>query len=253
MQTMTIWSVGTVLEILLLVRAYQGKLVSHFPVFYTYLLFITVDDLLRIAVYRWFPSDYFQVYWITQFLSLVIGSGIIFEIYRVALSSFPGAARMSRYLLFVVFGAVFARAIVVRSAGLISWLASSSLMLERNLRIVQALAILTLVTLFLWYAIPFGRNLKGILIGYSLFIAVSITQFVLWIRHWNAITSYWPHVESVSYLLVLGIWATMLWSFRPAPQEKQGACLETDYELVLSSTRNQFRRTLARLGWAARA
>jgi hypothetical protein len=252
MPTMAIWSIGTALEILLLVRAYQGGLVRHFPVFYTYLLFVAVDDLLRMAVYRWFPSDYSQFYWITQFLSLIVGSGIIFEIYRVALRSFPGAARMSRYLLFLVFAAVFARAIVVRSADLISWLASSSLMLERNLRIVQALAILSLVALFLWYAIPFGRNLKGILIGYSLFLAVSIAQFVLWIRHWNPITSFWPHAESISYLLVLVIWAAMLWSFQPAPRE-QGARLESDYELILSSTRNQFRRTLARLGWAARA
>jgi hypothetical protein len=253
MQTMAIWSVGTALEILLLVRAYQGNLFRRFPVFYTYLLFVAVDDLLRMAVYRWLPSDYFQFYWITQFLSLLVGSGIIFEIYRVALRCFPGAARMSRYLLFVVFAAVFARAIVVRSADFISWLASSSLMLERNLRIVQALAIVSLVALFLWYAIPFGRNLKGILVGYSLFIAASITQYVLWIHHWNPVTSFWSHAESVSYLLVLVIWVTMLWSFQPAPEEQHGARLETDYEFILSSTRNQFRRTLARLGWAVRA
>lgn len=252
MQTMAIWSVGTVLEIVLLVRACRGKLLGHFPIFYSYLLFITVDDLLRILVYRWFPAEYAQFYWITQFLSLIIGSGIIFEIYRVALRSFPGAARMSRYLLSVVFGLVFARAIVVRSANLVSWLASSSLMLERNLRVVQGLAIATLIALLLWYAIPFGRNLKGILIGYSLFIAVSITQYVLWISHWNPIASFWPHAESMSYLLVLAIWATMLWSFQPARQDERHNRQESDYGLILSSTRNQLRRTLARLGLAAR-
>jgi hypothetical protein len=252
MQTMVIWFVGTILEILLLVRAYQGRLLVHFPIFYSYLLFITVDDVLRMVVYRWYSGHYYQFYWITQFLSLLFGSGIIFEIYRVALRSFPGAARMSRYLLFVVFGGVFARAIAIRSGDLVSWLSSSCLILERNLRIVQALAILTLVALFLWYAIPFGRNLKGILIGYSLFISVSIAQYALWIRHWDPINSLWPHAESVSYLMVLAIWLAMLWAYQPVPVTEQDARLKNDYELVFASTRDQFRRTLARLGWAAR-
>jgi hypothetical protein len=253
MPTMTVWLVGTVLEIALLVRGYQAKLVRQFPIFYSYLLFVTANDFLRIAVYRWSPNHYFQVFWITQFLGLAIGSGVIFEIYRVALRSFPGTARMARYILFVVFGAVFARTIASRSGDLISWLASSSLLLERNLRIVQALAILTLVTLFAWYAIPFGRNLKGILIGYSLFVGLSIAQYMLWLYHWDLIKSAWQNAEGVSYLLVLGIWVRMLWAFQPVSATERDLRLESDYNVIVASTRDQFRRTLARLGWAARA
>jgi hypothetical protein len=136
---------------------------------------------------------------------------------------------------------------------LISWLASSSLLLERNLRIVQALAILTLVTLFAWYAIPFGRNLKGILIGYSLFVGLSIAQYMLWLYHWDLIKSAWQNAEGVSYLLVLGIWVRMLWAFQPVSATERDLRLESDYNVIVASTRDQFRRTLARLGWAARA
>ena len=252
MQTMTIWWVGTVLEITLLVRGFQGKLVRRFPVFYFYLLFVAANDFLRMAVYRWSASRYFEVYWITQFLGLAIGSGVIFEIYRAALRPFPGAARMARFLLLVVFGAIFARTLATRSGDLIPWLESSSLMLERNLRIVQACALLTLVTLFLWYAIPFGRNLKGILIGYSLFVGMSIGQYVLWYYRWTPINAVWPNVEAVSYLLVLSVWTATLWSFQPVPVVGS-LQLQNDYEALVVSTRDQFRRTLARLGWAARA
>jgi hypothetical protein len=250
---MTIWLIGTILEVVLLWRAHRMKLLGRFPIFYSYLFYITIQDSSRVAVYHWAPNLYFQFYWFTQFLALALGCGIIFEIYRVALRSFPGAARMSRYVLLAMFGAVFARAFLVRSSDFFSWLASSSLMLERNLRLVQALAIITLVVLFLWYAIPFGRNLKGILIGYSLFIGVSIAQFALWINHWAPVKTFWSYAESVSYLIVLAIWITALWSFQPAPASEQTARMESDYELVLASTRDQFRRTLARLGWAARA
>ena len=253
MVTMTIWWVGAVLEILVLVRGFRERLFGRFPIFYGYLLFVTIDDVLRMAVYRWFPTYYDPVYWVTQFISLAVGSGIIFEIYRVALRAFPGAARMARYLLLLVFGAIFARTLAMPSGDLIERLASGSLILERNLRIVQALAILTLVSLFLWYAIPFGKNLKGILIGYGLFVGISVLQFALWYYKWEPIRSVWSNAEAVSYLVVLGIWTKTLWSFQAAPELQPENRFEQDYELIVASTREQFRRTLARLGWAVRA
>ena len=124
-------------------------------------------------------------------------------------------------------------------------------MLERNLRIVQALAILTLVSLFLWYAIPFGKNLKGILFGYGLFIAMSIVQLTLSYT-WGDIRLFWPYVQPVSYLLVLGLWASALWSAQPVPRGKWATQLEDDYEVLAASTRTQLRRALASLGWTAR-
>jgi len=251
MLTMVIWWLAILLEALLLIRGFQEKLVRRFPIFYSYILFVLVEELLRFSVYRWFSSRYSQVYWATQFLSLVIGSAVIFEIYRVGLRSFPGTARMARYLLLIVFGAVFAKTLANPSGGVFWWIAERSLMLERNLRIVQALAILTLVSLFLWYAIPFGKNLKGILLGYGLFIAMSIVQLTLSYT-WGDIRLFWPYVQPVSYLLVLGLWASALWSAQSVPGGKRATQLEDDYEVLAASTRTQLRRALASLGWTAR-
>jgi len=253
MLNVMIWSVGVFLELLLLFRGSQEKLYRQFPIFYAYFLFVTLDDFLRMAVYRWAPIHYFEVYWFTQFLSLAIGSGIIFEIYRVALRSFPGAARMTRYVLVIVFGAIFAKALTIPSGGVFTWLAAASVVLERNLRIMQALAILTLVLLLLWYAIPFGKNLRGILFGYSLFIGLSIVQFILWRYSWEQIKPFWSYAQPVCYLLVLAIWVRTLWSAEPLPAVDPDAQIESDYEFLVASTRGQFRKTLARLGWAARA
>ena len=251
MLTMTIWWLAILLEAALLIRGIQEKLVRRFPIFYSYILFVFVEEFLRFTVYRWLSSRYSQVYWATQFLSLIIGSAVIFEIYRVGLRSFPGTARMARYLLLIVFGAVFAKTLANPSGGLFWWFAERSLMLERNLRIVQALAILTLVSLFLWYAVPFGKNLKGILFGYGLFIAMSIVQLTLSYT-WDDIRLFWPYVQPVSYLLVLGLWQTALWSAEPVPEGKRATQLEDDYEVLVASTRTQLRRAFARLGWTAR-
>ena len=253
MLNLMIWSVGVFLELLLLFRGFQEKLYRQFPIFYAYFLFVTLDEFLRMAVYRWAPSHYFQVYWLTQFVSLAIGSGIIFEIYRVALRPFRGAARMARYALLIVFGAIFAKVLTIAWGGVFTWLAAASIVLERNLRIVQALAILTLVLLFLWYAIPFGKNLKGILFGYSLFIGLTIVQFILWRYSWEQIKPFWSYAEPLCYLLVIGIWISTLWSAEPLPEVNTDAQIESDYEFLVATTRGQFRKTLARLGWAARA
>src|SRR5260370_38957290 len=50
---------------------------------------------------------------------------------------------------------------------------------ERDLRIVQLALLIGLVSLFASYAIPLGRNLKGIIYGYGLFIATSVAHLTL--------------------------------------------------------------------------
>src|SRR5579863_8113710 len=101
---------GMLLEAIVLVRGLKVGLVSRFPLFYSYLLVVLVQDLVRIIVYQWYLPLYPDVYWSTQFVSLVMGSLVVFEIYRVALREFPGTARMAKILLSGVFVGVFLKA-----------------------------------------------------------------------------------------------------------------------------------------------
>jgi hypothetical protein len=252
MLTITLWLLAILLEALLLVRGFQKKLLGHFPIFYTYILFVFLEEFLRFCSYRWYPDQYFYVYWATQFFSLLIGSAVIFEIYRVGLRAFPGTARVMHYLLLLMFGGVLVRTMAHPSGGLFWWITQRSEELERDLRMVQALGALTLVSLFLWYAIPFGKNLRGILTGYGLFIAMSIVQLTLLPYFWGDIKLIWAYAQPASYLLVLLIWANALWLPHLVPEAKVETRLEKDYEVLVATTGNQFRRTLARLGWAAR-
>jgi hypothetical protein len=249
MLNLSIWWLGILLEALLLLRGVQARLVRKFPAFYTYVLIVFVSEFLRFSFYRWYPAIYFDVYWATQFLSLVIGSAVIFEIYRVGLRTYPGAARMARNLLFIVFGAIFAKALAHPPGNVFGWLAAGSEEIERNLRIVQALAILTLSLLLLLYAIPFGRNLRGILFGYGLFITTSIVQLTVMPYAWRTIQHFWSYLQPVTYMIVLVIWLNALWSKHPVPWMER---VENDYEALLSATSSQLQRARARLGWVAR-
>lgn len=253
MLIMSIWWLGILLEALLLVRGLQEKLVHEFPVFYTYVLVVFVTEFLRFCFYRWYPANYFDVYWGTQFLSLVVGSAVIFEIYRVGLRTYPGTAKMARNLLLIVFGVIFARALANPSGHLFWWLATGSEQLERNLRLVQDLAIVTLVLLFLFYAIPFGRNLKGILFGYGLFIAMSTIQLTVMSYAWGTVQHYWSYVQPASYLVVLAIWARELWAAHPVPGAERITRRESDYETLMATTGSQLHKVRTRLGWLVRS
>jgi hypothetical protein len=239
------------LEVLLLIRGVSNGLARLFPAFYCYIAYVVVTDVFRFILYRWYPNHYPPVYWVTQFLALLSGSLVIFEIFRVGLRPFPGAAKMARYLLLLVFGAIFAKAAASGSGGFVAWFARTSVEIERDLRMVQALAILSLVILFLYYAIPFGRNLGGIVLGYGLFVLTIILQFALW-RNGLVPPAIWSYVQPVTYSLAVSLWAWALWSPAPAAVTEVQPRLEEDYQVLFMATRTQLERALARLGSAAR-
>jgi len=250
--TQVIWWAGMCLGAVMLFRGLRQRLLLKYPVFYLYIAFVLLEDLLRFYIYRWHPAIYPQTYWVTDFFGLVIGSGVVFEIYRSGLSAYPGTARMARNLLLLVFTLAFAKVLVSTSYGSLWWPAETTAELERNLRIVQASALIALVTLFLLYAIPFGRNLKGILSGYCLYIAVSLVQLTLVSHFGNNIQRLWSYVNSVSYLIALCIWTGALWSHEVSPETSPIIELEYNYEALRAATRLRLQETRARLGRAVR-
>lgn len=217
--TQIIWWAGVGLEFALLLRGVRGKLPSRFPLFYAYISFVFLQSIVLIEIYRRGPDSgaYRDAYWICEFISLILGSLVLFEIYRVALRPYPGTARVARNLLYFVFALAFAKVLVNQSYGSAWWPAATIEELERNLRVVQGFAILAIAVALIAYSIPCSRNLKGIMFGYGLFVANSIVQLSL-LSHLGA----WFHTlmlytQPFSYLLVLGIWTAMLWSPAPEP------------------------------------
>ncbi len=213
----SIWWGGIVLELLILVRAYRTKLQFRFPIFHLYILFVLLQSFVRLAVYHYRPALYPYTYWSTEFVGVAIGCGIVFEIYRLGLEAFPGTARMARRLLTVVFAMALAKAIADSSTDPRWWAEATTIDIERTMRTVQAFAIIALAAVFLVYAIPFGRNLKGILLGYGLFIGVSVIWFTFLPAEGYEYRHLWSYLGPATYDLALGVWTVYLWS----PQAQQ--------------------------------
>lgn len=243
----SLWWGGIALELLLLIRAIRTKLKLAYPIFYFYILFVLTQSFIRIAVHRW-DTLYSYVYWGTEFIGVIIGCGIVYEIYRVGLAAFPGTARMARLLLTVLFVMALAKALADVSSDPRWWAEATTVDIERAMRTVQAAAILALAALFLVYSIPFGRNLKGILLGYGLFIGVSVVWFTFLPPEGYQNGHVWANLGPISYDLALCLWAVYLWSPHAQPVPASNVRLEEQYQRTAARTRRRLQAARGYVG-----
>ena len=234
-----LWLSGPVLESVLLIRAVQGNFLKQYKVFYSYLSWVLLRDLSLILIYYVWPTVYRYAYWYTLFVSILLGCGVVWEVYKVALSRYPGAARMARNVLLFLFLITMAR-IFVNAWNSPNWLpARTSLESERDLRVVQAALLLGLAALLAYYAIPMGRNLKGMILGYGVFLGTSLIHLSLRNSLGDSFQLWWQYIQPLAYLLVLLTWCATLWSYAPSPEPRTCPHIEADYQSLATATRKQ--------------
>ena len=237
-----LWFATIGFEIVLLARSIRTRLFTIYPAFYTYVLFVLLQSVLRFSVYHWYPQSYMACYWYTEFISVIVGCGVLFEIYWRGLAPFPGTARLARNVLALVVAFAAGKALVGAMRGRLWWPAQTTAELERNLRAVQASAILGLVILLLAYSIPLGRNLRGIVLGYGLFVSTSLVSLSALAYLGREIERLWSYSQQVFYLLVLCIWAVSLWTPSLQPGLVSRPEVAPSYEEAERKTRDRLKR-----------
>jgi hypothetical protein len=252
MLILCIWWAGILLELLLLIRGVQGKLLSRYPLFYSYIFFVLLQSIMLFGIRRLGSKDlYATSYWICQYIALVAGSLVVFEVYRVALRHYPGTSKMARNALFFVFALAIAKVIVYQSNGTLKWLADVPTELERNVRVVQAFGVLVLACVLLLYAIPCSRHLKGILLGFGLMVGCSVFDLSLLSHFGDSFKMVWTYVQITSYLFFLTIWLCAMWSPVPEPLPRVTGP-GGDYSQVSSGTQEELAKLRFDLRKAAR-
>ncbi|MHB8410795.1 MAG: hypothetical protein ACYDDI_02485 [Candidatus Acidiferrales bacterium] len=242
-----IWWGCIALEVLLVARLAQNKLPKKFPIFYSYLGCVLSIDLLAIPIYRSLPSFYSSFYWSAEFLTAILGYGVITEIYNRSLKSYPGVSRFIRIVLISVLFVIIVKACANFLGGSAHSFSSSTVGLEGDLRTVQAVMLVALLGIFMAYQIPIERNLRGIILGYSLFVGFSVIDLTIVLKHANRYGPLMRKLEPISYLVCLAIWASALWSLAPEPECEATGDIEKDYELIFHQTKAKVLRARAYL------
>ena len=241
MLSLVTWWAGIFLDTAILFRAFRCRIFAKFPYFYTYFTCIVIVDLTRYFVYTHNASAYRDWYWSTQFLSVAIGYGVIIEILRQALAHYPGAARFGSRILWMSFFAVLAY-IAYKSMTFTNWSAAATgAELERDLRTVQALVLAGILILISHYRIELGRNLKGIIAGYGMFIAFSVVNLAVQAYAGPSFQGMLRGFQSYSFFVPQFVWVAALWSYSPAPATPPDGRLESDYESFSRWTKGMLR------------
>lgn len=241
-----VWWACILLEALLLSRSIP-RLFVRFPIFYSYLGCVLFMDTARWSIYKVYPSFYGPFYWCTEFLIAIVGYGVILEIYNQALARDPGVSRFIRIVLVSVLFVIIAKASADFWGSSAHSFASSAATLERDLRTVQAVMLVALLGIFMAYQIPIGRNLRGIILGYSLFVGFSVIDLTIFVKHESPYSLLMRKLQPISYLICLAIWASALWSLAPEPECEAAGDIEKDYELIVLQTKAKVLRARAYL------
>jgi hypothetical protein len=243
MFSLVVWLAGIFLEGVLLFRGWRARHFFRFPLFFSYVALIFLQSVLLYFIGRYSPGVYPRFYWSLEFIDVFAGCAVVLETYRVGLAEFPGVAKLARNGLLLAFLLTFGRVLLTVQQGARDWSTMVTIQLERDMRFVQIAAVLTLLALMLCYAVPVGRNLRGILFGYGSFLGVNILNLTLMRRFGAEVQTLASYVQSLTYLLVLCLWTAALWSYRPEPLAR--GLDSPSYPELLGQTRRRLGKTRA--------
>ncbi len=239
-----IWIAGITLEALLILRIWRTRNAGVYPLFFSYVTFILAQEILSYVVSHLRPTFYPGFYWSTEFIAVFAGCAVVLEFAWIGLAQFPGAAKLARAALIATFLLTVGKVLLTAMQGTMGWSVSLIVQLERDMRFVQIAVILSLLLLFLRYQVPIGRNLRGIIFGYGLFLAISVVNLTYLERLGETAKSLASHIQASAYFFALCVWTAFLW-FRVVQPAADRAPMQTSYDEIFDRTREQLARTQA--------
>lgn len=238
-----IWIGGMALEGLLLIRGWRNGTISKFPLFFFYIGLIFIQSVLLYFEARFYPVWYPGTYWAMELVDVFAGCAVVVEIYRTGLAPFPGVKKVARNALLFIFCLTIGRVFLTAQQGWPNWSTMMTVQLERDMRFVEIGAVITLLLSLMFYSVPLGRNLGGILFGYGLFLGVNILNLTLIRTFGSTLQSVASYVQSLSYLVVLCVWVTALWAYFPRTIPESTGCRVRTYEAIYAETRSRLGKT----------
>ncbi len=228
------WWTAIGLNAVLLTRSLQTRLWHRYPFFYCYIGWVLALSLIRLYVSSSRGDIYPQFYWDTQDLSVIVGYGVILESYRGVLRNYPGAQKIARTILLALLAIIILKAYVHPLGKATNSLLRSAAEIERDMRTAQGLLLAGLLLIVLYYIIPIGINLGGIISGYAFFVGTNVINLALRSSLGDRFQTAWRYLQSVSYIVAALVWCITLWSPRPDPERETFALVERDYGLLAS-------------------
>jgi len=202
---------------LLLLRGAVSKLIRLYPLFYSYIIYNLCSSVGMYLIYWLRPQVYPSAYWFNYLVSILVEFTVLVEISDQIFRPFPAIRNLGRALTVLI------------SLGLgifyimpaILWSSSRSLALlgfALRASVTKAIILAVLFYVAQHYACPLGRNVGGLMLGFSIYVAMSISIMAGATAFGQALFAHilWAMLPLASMLCVL-VWTLSLWELAPMP------------------------------------
>lgn len=242
-----IWWTAIALEVVILLRGALTGLLKKYPLFFTYIACVLLKEIIGLLTRAWAPKLYEPLYWPADLATILASYAVMVEIFRWSTRHKPGIRRLTQRALLTVFALTVAFAASNFVDGKFSSPSRAVAALGRDLRYVEAGVLLLMLWLLLRYRIPLGRNLLGLLIGYSFWVGINVVNLAFWFVPGNEFSNLLRGLLPTTYVFTLGVWCMTLWFAYPEPVQPAETRIERDYELLAAKTQAGLARTSTRV------
>jgi hypothetical protein len=205
---------------LLVLRGARSRLFRVFPLFYSYLVYSFCASLALYAVYfSWSDSQsYRSAFWINYLITILAEFMVLVEISDQVFRAFPAIRNLGRALtgaISIGFGLVYILPAVFEPAS------RSLAILDFSLRasITKAVILATLFYAARHYGSKLNRNVAGIMLGFSLYLAMNIVIMAAAKAFGRSAFAQilWAMLPAASLLCVV-VWTNALWQVIPVAE-----------------------------------
>lgn len=204
------------LGVTILVRGGQGRFLSQFSFFYSYLTYLLLTGLALLLVSQVAPRYFVTLFWLRFFTLVVAEFALLVEIGDHLFKHYPALRALGRLVTFGITGVFFAAYIL---PALVEMRPTDVAVLDlvKRSALTKCTIIVVLFAMAHYYRIHLGWNVTGIALGLAAYLAIHTADFAL-AEHLGR--QVYEHVfriaGPVSHVVSLGIWTTALWRYAPA-------------------------------------
>jgi hypothetical protein len=173
---MALWFAGLGFQLLLFLVLVLKKFWNKFPVFFAYSL-LGVAGGAGLYFVRSSPSLYFYAYWVIEGLGLLLGFGVIFEVFKRLLYPYPALKKLAAIafqtaiVLLITLGCIAA---YLQPSAEKSRLVAGVFAAEEGTRIIEIGLLMFLFAFSTVFGLHWRQYTFGIALGLGLFVAVEL-------------------------------------------------------------------------------
>ncbi len=226
------------LATIIVARAIQGRFLGQFRYFYSYLIYAIISGIATWVIYPWGKTYYASIFWFRFFTTVVVEFAVLAEASDHIFSPYPAVRRLGR-LLIVSICLIFLFLYVFPS--LLDPRPTSAIMLDflKRASLTKAAVIISLLAAARHYRLTIGKNISGIMLGFSIYLGINVVNFAIAEAYRSALYGrVFGIVLNMSSILCLSVWMVALWRYEPAlaysrelAPRRRGASQAVSYQL----------------------